>query len=179
MKTAFIVGMIVFFGGAILNFIYNSIIAPSIRVSLTLRLARLRHETILLQAEYNDSAAHRDCLALQESIEFMIHRLRRISLSSWIYVELESRRNPGFLTGAQERARMMEESTVPRVRLIRQKSLDIALKAFAVNTTAWAPLLVVPSIMAAARTRLRILTSLSIGELHQTAPFRPAVEAYT
>lgn len=74
---------------------------------------------------------------------------------------------------------MMEESTVPHVRMIRQKSLDIALKAFAVNTTAWAPLLVVPSIMAAARTRLRILTSLSIGELHQTAPFRPAVEAYT
>jgi hypothetical protein len=179
MITVFIVGMIVFFVGAVLDFFYNIIIAPSIRMSLTLRLDELRHEAILLKAEYIDSEPYLDCLTLQESIEFMIRKLRRISLSSWIYVELESRRSPGFLTRAQERARMLDESTVPRVRMLRQRALDIATKALAVNSIAWAPLLVAPSIVAVARSRLRILTSLSVRELHQSAPFRPAVEAYT
>ncbi len=179
MITVFIAGMIVFFGGAILDFFYNVIIAPGIRFSLTLRLAELRREVIALKAEYTDSGPYLDCLTLQESLEFMIRKLRRISLSSWIYVELESKRSPGFLTRAQERARMLDESTVPRVRILRQRALDIAIKAFAVNCTTWAPLLIAPSIVAAARSRLRILTALSDRELHQSAPFRPAVHAYT
>jgi hypothetical protein len=179
MITVFIVVTSVFFVGAILDFFFNTIIAPSIRMSLTMQLDELRREAIALKAEYMDSGSHLDCLTLQESLEFMIRKLRRISLSSWIYVELESKRSPGFLTRAQERARMLDESAVPRVRILRQRALDIAIKAFAVNSIAWAPLLVAPSIAAAARSRLRILTSLSDRELHQSAPFRPPVHAYT
>jgi hypothetical protein len=74
---------------------------------------------------------------------------------------------------------MLDESAVPRVRILRQRALDIAITAFAVNCIVWAPLLVAPSILAAARSRLRILTSLSDRELYQSAPFRPAVHAYT
>lgn len=179
MITVFIAGMIVFFVGALLDFVYNIIIAPSIRMSLTMRLEELRREAILLKATCVDSGAYLDCLTLQDSLEFMIRKLRRISLSSWIYVELESRRSPNFLSRAQERARMLEESTVPRVRVLRQRALDVAVKAFAINSIAWAPLLIAPSIVAAAKSRLRILTSLSDHELHQSAPFRPAVRAYT
>ncbi len=41
------------------------------------------------------------------------------------------------------------------------------------------PLLIVPSIVAVVRSRLRMLTSLSDRELHQSAPFSAAVHAYT
>jgi hypothetical protein len=179
MITVFITGMIVLFVWAILSFVYDVFIAPNIRRSLTRKLVALRADTILLKAEYVDSAAYLDCLTLQESIEFMIHKLRRISLSSWLFVERESRRSPGFLTKAQVRARTLDESTVPRIRAIREQTLDIATKALAVNSPAWAPLLIAPSIVAAARSRLRILTSLSARELHQSAPFRPPVHAYS
>ena len=82
MITVFIVGMIVFFGGAILDFFYDIIIAPSIRMSLTLQLDELRREAIALKAECIDPGPYLDCLILQESIEFMIRKLRRISVSS-------------------------------------------------------------------------------------------------
>jgi hypothetical protein len=49
-------------------------------ISLTLRLAELRREVIALKAECTDSGPCLDCLTLQESLEFMIRKLRRISL---------------------------------------------------------------------------------------------------
>jgi hypothetical protein len=166
-----ITAMIVLFLCEILLFVHHFIVAPDFRVSLELQLYELRNEIILLKAECVSPAAARDCLILQESIEFMIRKLPRLSVASLVFIELESRRDPGFLATAQERARMLDESTVPRVRTLRQRALNIATKAFAVNGVPWSMLLIAPSVLAAVRSRLSALTSLSVREFQQATPW--------
>jgi hypothetical protein len=163
--------MIVLFLWQIFLLGYHFILAPDFRVSLELQLYELRDEVIALRAECVSPAAARDGLILQESIEFMIRKLPRISVASLVFIELESRRNPGFLATAQERARMLDESTEPRVRALRQRALNVATKAFAVNGVPWSMLLIAPSVLAAARGRLSVLTSLSIREFQQATPW--------
>jgi hypothetical protein len=166
-----ITAMILLFFFEILLFAHHFILAPDFRVSLELQLYELRNEILLLRAECVSPEAARDGLILQESIEFMIRKLPRISVASLVFIELESRRDPEFLATAQERARMLDESTEPRVRALRQRALNVATKAFAVNGVPWSLLLIAPSVLAAARGRLSVLTSLSVREFQQATPW--------
>jgi hypothetical protein len=166
-----ITALIVLFLCEILLNAHHFIFAPDFRLSLELQLYELRDEIILLKTECASLAAARDCLILQESIEFMICKLPRISVASLVFIELESRRDLGFLETAQERARLLDESTVPRVRALRERALDIATKAFAVNGIPYSILLIAPSAMAAVRGRLSVLTSLSVREFQQATPW--------
>lgn len=145
-------------------------IAPDCRVLLELQLYEIHDEVTLLKAECNSQVAKSDCSILQDSIVFLLCRLSRMSIGSLIFVESESRRDPGFLIAAQERARILDECTVPRVRALRQQALKIATKAFAVNGFPWSMLLIAPSVRASVRGRLRILTCLSIHEFEQATP---------
>lgn len=147
-------------------------IAPDFRVSLELQLYDLHDEVTLLKAECTTQVAESDCSILQDSIELMLCRLSRMSIGSLILVESQSRRDPGFLIAAHERARILDESSVLRVRALRQQALKIATQALAVNGFPWSMLLIAPSVRAAIRGRLRILTCLSIHELEQATPSR-------
>ena len=161
MVTAILVGMAL----ALFHFIYESIVAPDLRLCLTLKLCALHNEVSALKASCADTAAGSQCVLLQESINALISGLDRIRVSSLLGVVWKSRKDPGFLTRAQLRARMLDECSLPRVREIHEETLHIAAKALAVNCIIWVPLFVVPWIVAsvsssAAKGRLRVLASL-------------------
>jgi len=167
---------------ALFHFVYESIVAPDLRLWLTSKLYGLRKEASLLKLECAGTAAELNCILLQESINVLISELRRISLASLVGIEIESRKNPGFLARATQRLRMLDECTSPRIQEIRAQCLDIATKALAVNSIGWAALLVAPWAIAsvgisASKTRLRVLVLLNSGEFQRISPFKSANEA--
>ena len=161
---------VLFFSWIFLSFIYHCILAPSFRLTLELDLYELRDEVKLLKAGSVEPVTMEASAILQESIEVMICKLDRIILSSLLFVEFESRRDPEFLTMARDRARMLEESPVQCIRLLRQRALQIAKWALIVNSIEYAVLLIIPAVSDAAKERLRVLTALRVPDFHQAIP---------
>jgi hypothetical protein len=163
--------IILLFALAIFHFIYESILAPDLRLWLTLKLRRLRNEAIQLQLECAHTETESICRLLVESIDALIPALRRIGFTSLVYAQWESRNDPTFLERVRERTRLLDESAVPRIREIRTRTLDIAVKAVAVNSITWVvPWLLATSGSSVAKRQLRLLVSLNSREFQRILP---------
>jgi hypothetical protein len=159
---------------AVFHFVYESIVAPSLRLSLRLRLFDLRDEveqlkTECVDSECVDSKKGSHCEYLQDSIDGLISRLHRVDVASLLGVEFECRKDPDFLAQAQKRARILDDCPAPRVREIRKQTLKIAAAALIVNSGAWVVLLFAPWALVSvgyseSKKRFRVLASLNSRE---------------
>ncbi len=174
--------IIVLLALAVFHFAYESILAPSLRLSLRFRLLVLRDEVRQLKLERVESLHDEHFAFLQDSINGLTSRLHHVDMASLVSVELESRRDPTFLEQARERARMLDDCTVLRVREIRKQTLKIAAEALVVNSGAWVVLFFAPWIVASigyseAKRRFRVLASLNSREFKRISPVESAAAA--
>jgi hypothetical protein len=95
---------------AVFHFAYEAILAPSLRLSLRFRLFVLRDEVRRLKIECLESLNDNHFVFLQGSINGLISMLHRVDMALLVGVEFESRKDPGFLEQARERARMLRIS---------------------------------------------------------------------
>jgi hypothetical protein len=160
---------------AVFHFVYESILAPSFRLSLRFRLFVLRDEVRQLKIECVRSLNDEHFVFLQDSINGLISILHRFDMASLFGVEFESRKDPEFLKQAEARSRMLDDCKIPRVREIGNQALKIAAEALFVNSGAWVVLFFGPWVVALigyseAKKRIRIFASLTGQDFKRISP---------
>jgi hypothetical protein len=166
---------------AFLHLLFESIIAPSIRMKLRFELFSLRDDLRALKAESGSSLSDRQFECLQESLNALIAVLRRFDGATLMAVEQELRRNPLLRTQVEARARILDGCTSRRARAIRARSVQIATTALAVNSGGWFiyVLPVVLPIVGYSKVKGLIASSLALSEnyLTRVPAHRPAIGA--
>src|SRR5882724_446379 len=128
-----ITGTIILIALAVVHFVYESILAPSFRLSLRFKLFALRDEARQLKIDCADALSDKHFDFLQASINNLISNLNRFDMATFLGVGFESKRDPSFLKSAEERSRMLDDCNIPRAREIRQQSLRIIPAAIVIN----------------------------------------------
>jgi hypothetical protein len=150
---------------AMVYFVYESIIAPSLRLNLRFELFRLRDELRKLKGccpELSDKHFE----SLQDSINGLVSVLYRLDLATLIAFENTRRRDTQFKNHIEERVRALDDCHCDEAQAIRARSREIAAKAIAVNNGAWFGF-ILPAIFAAAfysKAKWRIGSLLSLSE---------------
>ena len=166
---------------AILHLLFESIIAPSVRMKLRFELFSLRDDLRRLKADRDPSVSNRQFECLQESINVLIGVLHRFDGATLVAVEYELRRNPLLRTQVDARARILDGCTSRRARAIRARSVQLATAALAVNSGGWLiyvlPLLLL--VVGYSRVRQLIASALTLSEsyLVRVPGRRPAIGA--
>jgi hypothetical protein len=157
---------------ALIHFIYESILAPSWRLSLKYRLFALRDELRALKADCRVRLDDEHYAYLQSSIDTMIAMLHRYDIAAIAASQLRCRRDPEFRRRIDVRAQMLEDRNIPQAQSIRRRSVELIAQAIAINSgMLCVPLSVVTGIGSPIVEKLlRNLTALSRQELESVLP---------
>jgi hypothetical protein len=162
-----------------LLFMYDHAVAPSLRSDLSAHLTALLVRQVRLSVEYRDLNAKHDLRLLYESIKSVDSNLHLITLGTLLGVGAECKEDPVFLGKARERARMLDESTVPGIREVFREIVEVATKAVIINGVSRMALFAAPWVLAsvgldALKKRIRVLAVSSDDDFQRVAP-RPRV----
>jgi hypothetical protein len=179
-----ITGIFILIALAALHFVYESILAPSFRLSLRFKLFVLRDEVRQLKIDCAGSLSDKHFDFLQDSINNLISNLNRFDMATFVGVEFESKKDPSFLKAAEERSRMLDDCTIPRAREIRKQSLKIISAAIFINSGAsflliFAPIIIAVLGYAEVKQRIRIFAFISDQDLKRIPPSGSAAASAT
>ena len=143
------------------HLVYESILAPSFRLKIRYQAFALRDDLRLLKMEHGDTLDDKHYEHLQDSINTMISNLARFDVATLGLSECMYNRDPEFRKSVDERARFLDDCTVPEAKSLRRRNVVLAEKAILVNSG----MLVVPLVpfvlMGALKQRIRKFASLS------------------
>jgi hypothetical protein len=179
-----IIAILVFIALAALHFVYESILAPSFRLSLRFKLFVLRDEVRQLKIDCARSLSDKHFDFLQDSINNLISNLNRFDIATFVGVEFESKRDPSFLKSAEERSLMLDDCNIPRAREIRKQSLKIISAAIFINSGALLLLICAPIVMAILgyaeiKKRIKVFAFISDQDLKRIPPTASAAASPT
>lgn len=126
--------------GATFHFVYESIIAPSLRLELRLALIRLANEVRRLKIQSSAAADERSDVVerqlgeLQDSIDSLACMLFKFDLVTIYAISEEIDRDAGLKRRVEARARILDDCALPEVLALRNQQIRIATKALAVNS---------------------------------------------
>lgn len=161
------------------HFIYESILAPSWRVSLRYRLFALRDEARMLKGAGQGLLDDEHYAYLQDSINTMISMLHRYDVASIAATELRYSRDPEFRRRLDVRAAILDGCSNVHARSIRGRSVDLIARAVLVNSGMLCaplfPLALMGVGFSALQKKLRKFATLSRRDLESVAPERLGV----
>ena len=170
--TYFIFGMVC---AALCHFVYESILAPSLRLELRFELFKLRDEVRFLKMNNLSSKAASEPEFvdehygyLQDSINSLLCILHRYDLAAIWTITDQISRDEALRQRVEARARLLEDCELPAVLSVRKRQINIAAKALAVNSGPMLLLLLAPAFALrgykAVRGKIRgeIKTSLTV-----------------
>lgn len=164
---------------ALAHFIYESVLAPSWRLSLRYRLFALRDEVRALKGDCRHLFDAEHYAYLQDSISTMIAMLHRYDVAAIAAAELRYRRDPEFRRRVDVRARILDNCNIPQAQSIRRRSIELIARATAVNSGMLCaplyPFALMGIGLSVIHKRLRKLATLSTRELESVAPERLGV----
>ena len=134
---------------AVFHFVYESIIAPSMRLELKHRLFALRDRLRRLKLAARDDLDDRHFHYLQDSINGLIRALDHLDLALLHRLRSARLHDATLTSRVDSRSRILDECRIPEAVEIRGKTFRIAIEALAVNSGAWIVYLV-PLLVAAA-----------------------------
>lgn len=173
-----ITAIFIFFAFVVYHFVYESILAPSLRLSARFQLFVLRDEIRKLKIECGSSLDDKHFLFLQDWINFLISILHRLDLVSLARAEVQEKREPEILKRAEERFRTLDSCNIPRAREIRRQATRIAARTLLVNNGAWiifiAPILICTFGYNNLKLKIRLLTTMSGADFQKIATEDPA-----
>lgn len=126
----------IFFGLALLatwHFVYEGILAPSLRMSLRYRIFELRDQ--LRTEMYSDDSEASTILQSQMNTSLQV--LSEISISDAYQVRKYIRANPNAQEEARRRMVIVENSANPKLKKLADQLSSIIIRAFVVNTGGW------------------------------------------
>jgi hypothetical protein len=166
---------------ALIHFIYESILAPSWRLSLRYKLFALRDELCALRMLCRDRLDEEHYVYLRTSIDTMIAMLHRYDVAAIAAAELRYRRDPEFRRRVDVRARILEDCDDSQLQSIRRRSVELIARATAINSGMLCaplyPFAVMGIGFSSAQALFRKLAALSRRELETIAPERVGIAA--
>lgn len=121
---------------ALAHFVYESILAPSLRLKLRFKLFALQDQLRILKICNDAELDDKHYRYLEKSPHSLIRMLHRIDLATLASSELAYQRDPKFRERVTERSRILDDCAVDQAKQIRAESLRIATKALVVNSGA-------------------------------------------
>ncbi len=122
---------------ALCHFVYESIIAPSLRLKLRFELFKLRDDLRTLKNEYGSDLDDRHFHYLQDSLNVLIRFLPRFEIGNLALAASQINNDPQLKKRMEARAKILDDCQIAQATNIRNKSIEIAARAVRVNGGAW------------------------------------------
>src|SRR5215213_10262893 len=119
---------------AVAHFVFESILAPSLRLRLRFKFFALRDALRALKIACDSKLDDKHFDYLEESINTFIGVLPRIDFAMVTASELEYRRDEEFRRRVDQRLMVLDDCVIPDAKEIRTKTLRLATWALAVNS---------------------------------------------
>jgi hypothetical protein len=147
------------FFGAIIHFVYQSIIAPSLRMDLRASLLQLGRELSDIERGSAEQANQRCFSDLCESHKRLLEALDRISVVALLEVERELRDNPRVRKQVEARSASFDHCELAGLRSLRARTIRMAVQAVAINNGGliFSILPLMPFLLASAKFRKWLL----------------------
>lgn len=159
---------------AILHFIYDGIVAPSLRLEARYRLFSLRDELRELKKIRGNELQDRHFANLQSMINTMLGNLSQFDIGTIYRMEREFRNDQELKKRVEARVRLMDDCKDPDALKLRQKAVLMGFQATAVNSGAWflylLPIISVASSFNAVKARVKPALSLTTNDLKRVIP---------
>lgn len=156
------------------HFVYESIIAPSWRLSIRFRLFALRDELRTLKIEHGDRLDNKHFHYLQDSINSIIQALPRLEVTTIAHVKQAIENDAELKKRLIARQKILDDCAYPEMSNIRKKSIALSIEALGANSAGWwiyfIPLMTAGGIYKSIERRVRALISLSDPDLDKIAP---------
>ena len=118
---------------AFLHFIYEGIIAPSIRQKLRFRLFALRDRVRNLKVEHGDELEDRTFNYLQDSINTTIRLIHSINVIDLCRIYRDVSKDERLSQIIEKRNQAIEQSPIAEIKLVRHESLKAFTLALLTN----------------------------------------------
>lgn len=122
---------------ALFHFVYESTIAPMIRLELRYKLFRLRDDIRSYAIDQVEPDNTKAIELLDKSICAVIARLSMIDLENSVVAQLESDKNPKFRDAVERRKNYLQNSESKKIREINAKLLHYSALALVCNSGGW------------------------------------------
>ena len=129
--------LVTFLVVALYHFVYESIVAPSLRLKLRFDLFVLRDRVRSLKIENPEGFQDKHFHYLQDSINTLLALLARFDFATLSRIETEIKRDPAMQKRAEERSRILDDCQLEEARKIRHQTLRLASVALALNSGGW------------------------------------------
>lgn len=150
---------------AIFHFVYEGLIAPSVRHALRLKLLALRDELRKLKIESPGALENQHFMNLQDSINMLIAFFPHLDLAAFVSMGRAIQKDSGLRVRIDRRARSLDDCEDPRLKDIWRRSLGIAAQTIATNSgialVISAPFALALMGLSEIRKRLRAFASIS------------------
>jgi hypothetical protein len=166
---------------ALYHFVYEAILAPSLRLKLRFELFVLRDRVRALRIESPGALQDKHFHYLQDSINTLIAVLARFDVATFERIEAEMKRNPELRRLVEERSRILDDCALEEAKGIRYASLRLASVALAVNSGGWFIYVVPPLAMMAGwfglsgcvssfKRRIKAVLAIPQADINKVAP---------
>ena len=156
------------------HFVFESIVAPSWRLSIRYRLFALRDELRMLKIEHGDKLDNKHFHHLQDSINSIIYLLPKIEVTMVAHIKQSIDRDVELKKRLEARQKILDDCAFPLMVDIRQRSINLTIEALAANSAGWwiyfVPFLWLAGVYKSIERRIRSLVSLSNPDMKKIAP---------
>lgn len=122
---------------AIIHFVYEGIIAPSIRLELRYEAFKMRDKLRKLKIEHGDQVSDEIFQILQRSLNNEIALLHRANISNFYYASKELGNSKKAQEEIERIERLVSECPIEEVQEIRNSGVTNIAAAFVVNAGGW------------------------------------------
>jgi hypothetical protein len=159
---------------ALFHFVYESILAPSLRMKLHFELCALRDELRRLNWTRGRELTRENYDYLDEALLCLDSMLHRFDVGTLSAVSQELTRDPDLKREVEQRGRTLDGCAIVEAIEIRERLLRIASRALLINHGAWY-IYVLPALFGwfgcgSARTLIRSAVSVPRSDLFRIAP---------
>jgi len=159
---------------ALVHFVYESILAPSLRLEIRFELFKLRDELRFTKINLGNKLDDKHYHFLQDSVNTLIGNLYRFDLATITKAMIEVEKDKDLKKRVQERSRFLDDCNVAEARKIRNESIKLAFRALRVNSGGWAvyfiPVLATIACYKYALAAGKALISMSEPDFRKVAP---------
>ena len=158
---------------AFAHFVYEAIVAPSIRLKKRFELFRLRDELRIIKVRQGAKLNDKHYNFLQNSINALIRNLSAFDFSTMVRAHWDLLHDKELAKRIDAHAKILDDCSIDAVKEIRRNSIRTARDAFVVNTGGWAvyvvPVVVLLSCLSAIKNGVKQLLSMSEPEFERVS----------
>ena len=173
--------LVTFLVVALYHFVYESIVAPSLRLKLRFDLFVLRDRVRSLKIENPEGFQDKHFHYLQDSINTLLALLARFDIATLSRIETEMKRDPAMQKRVEERSRILDDCSLQEAKNIRYSSVRLASVALALNSGGWLIYIVPPLAIVAAwfglsgyvssfERRIKAIVAIPEADINKLAP---------